>query len=261
MSAHWLSWGLWRGDRRLWAKQCKSADAERDSYDMTVFSDVNMSPFQKDQLDRSRREVGDISWVVSAPYNHYSQKIIFVCIEQGSRYVESRLWISWISTTCPRLWFFSQLQRDFPWDFTILAGRRPLPLYRQQQEDGPMRCHSPSVTKNVNMSRGNILVIQMSLRGEKSLFLLLNLPPIEIMLLNGRPKAGWVVCFKTKTSQTSSIHWGVYLKHCHCKRTLFSNNVCNLQCTKKGGTHENGSAQSHNNLWRQNTASPFLVIH
>ena len=76
----------------------------------------------------------------------------------------SKAEISWVSTTCRRLCFFSQLQHDFPWDFTILAAGRgqcaTLSTAPARRRGGPMRSHSPSVTKNVNMSRGNILVIQ-----------------------------------------------------------------------------------------------------
>ena len=94
-----------------------SSGAERDSYDTTVFWDVNMSPFQKDWLHRSRLEVDDISWVVSVPLQPLFPKKSYL-------EVLNREEISWISTTCRRLCVFSQLQRDFPWDFTILAAGR-----------------------------------------------------------------------------------------------------------------------------------------
>ena len=58
--------------------------------------------------------------------------------------IESRLWISWISTTCGRLCFLWQLQHHFPWDFTISAGTATL------STGSPMRSDSLSVTRNVS---------------------------------------------------------------------------------------------------------------
>ena len=63
--------------------------------------------------------------------------------------------------------------------------------------------------------------------------LLLNLPPIQIMLFNGRAQAAGSVSgvFENKntaplqrdlsTSQMSPIHWNLYPKHCHCTGTRF----------------------------------------
>ena len=114
--------------------------------------------------------------------------------------IESRLWISWISTTCGRLCFLWQLQHHFPWDFTISAGTATL------STGSPMRSDSLSVTRNVSTLeyfqqpakiKRNSLCSQLT-----NPLILFSFPFISCFQW---PSTGWVVELKTKTVRSFNI--------------------------------------------------------
>ena len=188
MSLHWR------------AKHLKSTDAGFSTtdvrggflwYDTGSLLNLNMSNLQEKE-SRLRQGLDGITQSIFPKMNTE--------IWCRGHCIESRLWISWISTTCRRLCFFWQLQHHFPWDFTILAGTATL------STGSPMRSDSLSVTRNVSTLeyfqqpakiKRNSLCSQLT-----NPLILFSFPFISCFQW---PSTGWVVELKTKTVRSFNI--------------------------------------------------------